>query len=85
VALVRQEHYIVITIEDDGAGVAEADKHAILIRGQRLDTYAKGQGLGLAIVNELIDLYQAKLDITNSELGGAKFMIRFVQTSSLGD
>lgn len=64
---------IIMTIEDDGPGVA-ADKHAqMLHRGQRLDETVPGSGLGLSIVDELARLYRGSISLEKSErLSGLK-------------
>lgn len=59
-----------IDVEDDGAGIAEAQREALIDRGVRLDTSGAGTGLGLAIVNDVLDHYGQKLSLTRSELGG---------------
>ncbi len=60
-----------ITVEDDGAGIAIADRERILERGARADEQVEGQGLGLAMVREIVDLYDGTLEIGNSTLSGA--------------
>ena len=60
-----------ITVEDDGAGIAKADRERILERGARADEQVEGQGLGLAMVREIVDLYDGTLEIGDSPLGGA--------------
>ncbi|WP_263146442.1 ATP-binding protein [Pseudomonas sp. RIT-PI-AD] len=63
-------------IEDDGPGVP-ADQHArVLQRGERLDTQHPGQGIGLAVVRDIIDSYEGELSLQTSSLGGAAFHIR---------
>lgn len=64
-------------VEDDGPGIDEADREILLQRGQRADESLPGQGLGLSIVNEIIHMYQARLKIDRSELGGARFQVSF--------
>lgn len=64
-----------IAIEDDGAGIAESDLARMLQRGARLDERAPGAGLGLAIVQDVLDAYGWKLEITRSGLGGVKAVI----------
>jgi signal transduction histidine kinase len=59
-----------IMIEDDGAGVPDEEIAAIRQRGRRLDEAKKGFGLGLAIVEDIADLYELKLSYGRSELGG---------------
>lgn len=64
-------------VEDDGPGVPE-DQHArILQRGERLDTQHPGQGIGLAVVRDIIESYDGGLSLHASDLGGAAFHIRF--------
>ena len=67
-----------IDISDDGKGLAQNQIKEILQRGHRADTYQQGHGIGLAIVKDLVDSYQGKLNITGkSSLGGANFSIKF--------
>jgi two-component system sensor histidine kinase PhoQ len=61
-----------ITVEDDGAGVAVGDRERILERGTRADEQMDGQGLGLAMVREIVELYGGELTIGDSPLGGAQ-------------
>jgi two-component system, OmpR family, sensor histidine kinase PhoQ len=71
------ERWLLIAIEDDGPGIAESQRTSILQRGQRSDSYAPGQGIGLAVAVDILDSYGAELDIGNSALGGARFGIRW--------
>ena len=68
---------IVITIEDDGPGIPNAMHEDVLSRGLRLDTQVAGQGIGLAVAKELVTLYEGRLSISDSELGGAKVALYF--------
>lgn len=61
-----------LIIEDDGAGIAVADRKRILERGTRVDEQVDGQGLGLAMVRESVALYGGELTIGESVLGGAQ-------------
>lgn len=58
-----------LTIEDDGPGVPEAARDAVLRRGTRLDQ-TPGSGLGLAIVQEVAEDYGWCLTLATSPLGG---------------
>lgn len=64
-----------IVVEDDGPGVADAELSSIRQRGRRLDENRKGFGLGLAIVEDIADLYQFGLDYGRSALGGLRVKI----------
>lgn len=77
IAVKRTSQWLSFIIEDDGPGIADEDKMQLLRRGARLDTYQEGQGIGMAIVSDLVAIYQGRLGINNSALGGACFHISF--------
>lgn len=60
-----------IRVEDDGNGIDAADATSVLQRGVRADTLQSGQGIGLAVVAEIVDLYDGSVAISHSSLGGA--------------
>lgn len=64
-----------IVIEDDGAGLTPAQWPRVLERGTRLDQRGDGAGLGLAIVQDVLNAYGWRLDLAKSELGGLKATI----------
>ncbi|MFK8328978.1 ATP-binding protein [Pseudomonas sp. BJa5] len=66
-----------LCIEDDGPGVPADQRERILKRGERLDRQHPGQGIGLAVVKDIIDSYDASLTLGDSPLGGAAFRINF--------
>ena len=57
-------------MDEDGPGIAPAQRHAVLQRGVRLDETLPGSGLGLAIVVELAAMYGGTLALQTSALGG---------------
>lgn len=60
-----------IWIEDDGAGIPEAERTRIFDRGARLDTGKPGTGLGLSIVRDVVEIYGGSARLDESEdLGG---------------
>lgn len=71
------ERWLLITVEDDGPGIAPDARTRILLRGQRADSYAPGQGIGLAVAVDILDSYGAELDIGSADIGGARFTIRW--------
>ena len=68
---------LLICIEDDGDGIPEQQRQAVLKRGNRADTQHSGQGIGLAVALDILTSYQAQLHIDKSSLGGAKIQIEF--------
>lgn len=64
-----------IIIEDDGPGISKQQQELILLRGKRADQSTPGHGLGLAMVSDMLLLYNASLQITQSHLSGAKIII----------
>lgn len=68
---------LTINVEDDGPGIEQHQREAIMDRGSRLDTYGEGQGIGMAIVADLLFAYDGQIDITTSDLGGANITLQF--------
>lgn len=68
---------LLLTIEDDGAGIPESEWKRVLGRGERQDQQQQGQGIGLAVADDIIRLYGGDLKIGHSELGGTKIDINF--------
>lgn len=65
-----------MTIEDDGPGVPENQRQRIVERGERLDAQHPGQGIGLAVVKDIIESYDGELRLGQSPFGGAAFSVR---------
>jgi len=67
--------YVVITVDDDGPGLAASMREAVLKRGVRADETEAGSGLGLAIVRDLADSYGGRISLTASEQGGLRAIL----------
>ncbi|MEO6080701.1 MAG: ATP-binding protein [Steroidobacteraceae bacterium] len=65
-----------ILVEDDGPGVAAPDRERVLERGARADEHTPGHGLGLAMVLDMAEMYGGRLEIGDSDLGGARVELR---------
>lgn len=63
---------IMVCVEDDGPGVPETQRDAMMKRGSRLDESKPGSGLGLSIVNDLVTSYRGELSLSRSAMGGLK-------------
>jgi signal transduction histidine kinase len=64
-----------LTIEDDGKGLAEAERETVFQRGLRLDEAVPGSGLGLAIVRDIADLYGGGVTLGRAALGGLEAVL----------
>ncbi len=76
VSLQQDGEFLMLSIEDDGPGVPVDQRARILRRGERLDAQHPGQGIGLAVVKDILDSYGGELRLDDSDLGGAAFRLR---------
>lgn len=72
----------VLSVEDDGPGIPEADRDDVFKAFTRIDDSRNretgGYGLGLAVVARVAELHGGRADVGgSSELGGARFSIRW--------
>ncbi|MBD3923731.1 HAMP domain-containing histidine kinase [Nocardioides cavernae] len=67
----------VLTVDDQGTGVAEADRPHVFERFYRAEESRAmpGSGLGLAIVRQVIDRHGGQLQVTEAPGGGARFAL----------
>lgn len=66
-----------IAVEDDGPGIAPADREKLFNRGVRLDSSKPGTGLGLAIVRDVAEIYGGSIMLDESEdMGGLLARLR---------
>jgi len=66
----------VLEVEDDGSGIAPAERARVLERGVRADESVAGQGIGLSVAREIAAAYSGTLEIGESRLGGARVCLR---------
>src|SRR5262249_59421069 len=69
----------VLSVEDNGPGVAVALRDAIFERFQRGDDGTArrfgGTGLGLAIAKELVEQHSGRIEVVDGAAGGALFRV----------
>lgn len=66
---------LLIIVEDDGPGIPEDKIRAVLQRGVRADERVDGQGIGLAVVRDITQIYHGRLELMRSKMGGAKVVV----------
>ena len=80
VRIVKESEWIIISVEDDGPGIMEADRDQIFDPFIRLDSSRNrengGYGLGLSIVREIARGHNGTISVEKSSLGGAAFHLR---------
>ena len=75
---IRAGAKLTLKIEDDGPGLPQDALEELRARGARGDTSVPGQGIGLAIVDELVErVYGGTFNVDKSPLGGASIVIVF--------
>jgi two-component system sensor histidine kinase PhoQ len=66
-----------LMIEDDGKGVPQARRGEVLLRGKRADESVSGHGIGLSVVQEIVNVYGGSFVIGDSkDLGGACMIVQ---------
>ena len=69
-SIAREEDQVVIRIRDHGPGVAEKDLPHVKEKFYKGSSKARGNGIGLAVCDEIIGRLGGQLDIGNAEGGG---------------
>jgi signal transduction histidine kinase len=80
VELVTDDTEVVLTVDDDGPGIPEAERERVFDRFTRLDDGrardAGGLGLGLSMVKTITDQHGGSVVIEDAPLGGARLRVR---------
>lgn len=87
VTVSREDDHAVLTVTDDGEGVAESEREQIFQRFTRLEAARRldhtGTGLGLAIARDIARAHIGSLQVGESETGGASFVLRLPLAGSV--
>jgi signal transduction histidine kinase len=65
----RNRDHVLVTITDDGPGIPAQRVAQALTRGGRLDTNSSGAGLGLAIVSDIAEAWEASFSLESGTSG----------------
>lgn len=80
------DRFVRISVEDDGPGVPVESRSHVFERFVRLDESrsrdAGGSGLGLAIVADVVRLHGGSIELVDSALGGAAFIVTLPASSA---
>jgi two-component system sensor histidine kinase CiaH len=72
IAISVTDDRVMLTVDDSGPGIAEADRSHIMQRFHRASAVPGGAGLGLAIANSVIRATDGEWEISTAPLGGAR-------------
>jgi signal transduction histidine kinase len=67
--------FVRVLVDDDGPGIAAADRERVFAFGERAATAAKGSGIGLALVRLMLERAGGRVTFEESPLGGARFVL----------
>lgn len=77
IACSRDEQFVRIAVDDDGKGIAGAERRSIFDMGVRGGSAHSGSGIGLAVVKAIAQRAGGDVGVEPSPLGGARFVLRF--------
>lgn len=76
----REGDAVLISVEDSGPGIPEAEREKVFERFYRMDKSraqdSGGRGLGLSIAYEIVAAHGGSIRIESSPLGGSAFIVR---------
>jgi signal transduction histidine kinase len=86
---VTEDRTAVVTVEDDGPGIPADRREEIFDPFVRLDGSRDrehgGVGLGLAIVSEIVRAHLGTIEVMDSSLGGARFVVELPMEESMSE
>ena len=78
-SLRHSAHELTVSVDDSGPGVKPELRQAIFERFRQgdggINRKAGGTGLGLAIAKEFVEMHKGRIEVLDSDLGGARFQV----------
>ena len=88
VSVTKEDGFVVLTVQDTGIGIPEADRPNIFNRFYRVDKARSrehgGSGLGLSIVHDAAALYGGVVTVDGVEPHGTRFTVTFPRAAASG-
>lgn len=73
----KRKQWVELWVDDNGPGFPPAERENLLQRGVRADTRREGQGIGLAVVVEIVQAYDGRITLGAGPSNGARIQLRF--------
>ena len=81
VSIAREDHQVLLKVEDTGIGISPADQRRVFERFYRVDKSRSkstgGTGLGLAIVKHIVAQHEAQISLESEEGVGTTIKVVF--------
>jgi signal transduction histidine kinase len=82
-SIAREGDVVALTVDDDGPGLADADRERVFGRFERADGAGEGSGLGLALVRQQAALHGGRATLDRSPLGGLRATVELGAAGSV--
>lgn len=73
----EEDSFAIITVSDNGIGIAEENKEKVF--EPKFTTKTSGMGLGLAMVKNIVETLEGKINFTSEENEGTIFTVRLLK------
>jgi two-component system nitrogen regulation sensor histidine kinase NtrY len=83
--VVRPGRSVALVVEDSGPGIASGERDRIFTPYYTTKHASGGTGLGLAIVHRIVSDHGGRIAVTDSALGGARFVVELPIPGSGGE
>jgi PAS domain S-box-containing protein len=79
----KTDNHVLLSVSDNGIGIAEADKDIVFEMYGRLRHDSKGTGVGMAIVKRMVDNMGGRIELESKVGEGSTFRVYFPIGSTL--